>query len=172
MADEIKTSDLTEKTTSMTEADWLQVSESDGLGGFVSKKIKPTIGIAKKYVCKVVQDATASALTVTAFENTIGTVNSNYVSIGIYRLNTASLWSLTKTWISGCSLWSGSTDGIIWNPIIDRAGTTLLGYYSLQQRDVDNLELRVIDVTFTYVELGSLIGATGELFLPEIRIYP
>jgi len=141
MADEVKISDLTEKTTSMTEADFLLVSESDGIGGYLSKKIKPTIGIAKTYWATVSQVGTAAPTNDAIFGNTLGgSPVWSYFSVGRFRLTLAGAFPVNKV-----SILLGHSDST----------SVFIGY----RVDDDTLEFNTANMTGAFAN-DFLYGST------------
>lgn len=100
-------------------------------------------------------------------ENTIGNIQWQQDSDGIYSGVLAGAFPENKTWISGSGNWYDSG-----NPYFPLYGINgIVGYYSIYRSSDNIIQINVVDTSNNSVSLYSLIGETI-IYLPEIRVYP
>lgn len=91
------------------------------------------------------------------------------VVAGVYSITFGTIFTAGKLKIPGMGNWGDLGVGVI--PIADDTG--IKGYYMIYCADVSTnfITMEVYNMAGSRVDISALIGG-GNLFLPDIRIYP
>jgi hypothetical protein len=118
------------------------------------------------YVCLFKQSGAANP-TVTVLNDSLGGSGGwTRGLVGKYSLERVGVFTPENTWIGGFGDWYENG-----NPYIAiRDNSTTLGYYTMYA-ELDKVWLEVRNAAGAAADLSTVFGATGTLYLPEIRVY-
>jgi hypothetical protein len=139
--------------------------------GYTSCKIKPAnIGVAKKvYVCNLKNTSGGFAPIINEFENTTGiTPSISRISLGLYEMVFTGLFTSSNK-LNMPPFANGEDTAGSMIPIGD--GGTIFGYYIIVYKDVNTLQLKTFDASFSPTDLYDLCGPNTNLPF-NFTVYP